>query len=327
MLGERCKYLRKGDQIMRPFLLKPAFKDYLWGGDKLKRLYNKQTDLELIAESWELSVYEGSESVIASGELSGMTLRESARKYPELLGANGGIKLLIKLIDAKQNLSVQVHPDDHYAARVEKSAGKTEVWHVLESEPGAFLYHGFARGTTAKEVRDKICDNTITEILRKVYVKPGDTFFIPAGTIHAIGAGIVIAEIQQSSDLTYRVYDFDRRGTDGKPRELHIQKALDVMNFEAHMPENGQTPENANPAITRLASCRYFTADQLLLNGVWEGKTDGNGYLSVLCTNGQATLDCNGHLDIKKGDSIFIPAGNPEFSLSGKGNFLITSQN
>ena len=313
---------------MRPFLLKPAFKDYLWGGDKLKRFYNKRADLDLIAESWELSVCKDGESVIASGKLSGMTLREFAQKYPALLGAKGGIKLLIKLIDAKQDLSVQVHPDDAYAARVENDTGKTEVWHVLECEPGAFLYYGFAKKTAVEEICGRIHDNTITEILRKVYVKPGDTIFIPAGTIHAVGAGIVIAEIQQNSNLTYRVYDFDRRGADGKPRELHVQKALDVMKLEPSAPNIGNPPvdEASGYTVSRLASCEYFTVDKLMLNGAWTRETDGD-YLSVLCTDGEGVLDCGGSLAVKKGDSIFIPADNPHFSISGTGSFLISSQN
>ena len=315
--------------IVRPFLLQPAFKDYLWGGNKLRQIYGKRSDLKIISESWELSVCKGSESVIASGKLNGMSLREFAQKYPGLLGVKDGIKILIKLIDAKQDLSVQVHPCDDYAARVENSSGKTEAWHVLECEPGSYLYCGFLRETTAEEVRERIQNNTIEKIMQKVFVEPGDTYFIPAGTIHAIGAGIVIAEIQQNSDLTYRVYDFNRRGPDGNPRELHVEKALDVMNFMPATQCNKDAPiakKAHGYTLSRIAHCDYFTVDKLDLDGSFELQMDGR-YLSLLCTDGTGRIDCAETLAVNKGDSIFIPADNSRFSISGTGNFLITSQN
>ena len=314
---------------VQPFLLKPAFKDYLWGGDKLKHLYNKRSDLMIISESWELSVCKGSESSIASGELKGMSLGEFAQKYPGFLGTKDGIKLLIKLIDAKQDLSVQVHPDDGYAARVENSNGKTEAWHILEREPGAYLYCGFLKETTSEEVRERIQNNTIEKIMQKIPVEPGDKYFIPAGTIHAIGAGILIAEIQQNSDLTYRVYDFNRRGPDGNPRELHVKKALDVMSFKQATQSDKDAPAAQKAhgyTLSRIACCDYFTVDKLALDGSFERKINGR-YLSLLCTDGTGELDCAGTLAVNKGDSIFIPANNPGFSISGTGAFLITSQN
>ena len=232
-------------QGRRPLLLSPAFKDYIWGGNRLKRDWGKQTDMTPLAESWELSCHEAGPSVIAGGAYAGRTLGEYLAEHPQDTGTKaqnaGAFPLLIKLIDAAGPLSVQVHPDDAYAREFEHSLGKSEMWLVLDASEGAGIYYGFKRETSLAEMRAAIENNTLTELLSWVPAKTGDCFFIPAGTVHAIGAGLMVAEVQQSSNLTYRVYDYGRVGADGRPRELHIDKAL------ASPAANRRKPLSARP--------------------------------------------------------------------------------
>ncbi|MBR0034523.1 MAG: class I mannose-6-phosphate isomerase, partial [Synergistaceae bacterium] len=219
---------------MLPFRLKPVYKNYLWGGRRLIDDWGKTPESETLAESWELASHEDGDNVIIDGELQGMTLSDAVKEYPEIVAPNfqpiETFPLMVKLIDSRQPLSIQVHPFNDYARRVERSRGKTESWYILNHEDGAYIYLGFSKNVSRHEFAEAIRNNTITELLRKVYVKDGDLFFIPAGTIHAIGPGITLAEIQENSNITYRVYDYGRVGADGKPRELHIAKALDVTN-------------------------------------------------------------------------------------------------
>ena len=211
--------------------LKPGCKDYIWGGQRLKTDFGIQSGLNPLSEAWVLSCHPDGPSVLADGPDKGMTLRAWLDKAgKEALGtaceAFEDFPMLIKLIDAKKDLSIQVHPSDAYALEHEGQYGKTEMWVVLDAEPGASLYYGFDREVSLEEFSSRVSDGTLTEVLRKVPVKPGDVFFIPSGTLHAIGAGLVIAEIQQNSNVTYRVFDYGRLGADGKPRPLHVEKAL-----------------------------------------------------------------------------------------------------
>ena len=249
-------------QGRRPLLLSPAFKDYIWGGNRLKRDWGKRTDMTPLAESWELSCHEAGPSVIAGGAYAGRTLGDYLAEHPEDAGTKaqnaGAFPLLIKLIDAAGPLSVQVHPDDAYAREFEHSLGKSEMWLVLDASEGAGIYYGFKRETPLAEMRAAIENNTLTELLSWVPAKTGDCFFIPAGTVHAIGAGLMVAEVQQSSNLTYRVYDYGRVGADGRPRELHIDKALAVARREPPKDPVGPTePERAvaGGRIQPLFSC------------------------------------------------------------------------
>ncbi len=318
---------------MNPFSLVPVFKDYLWGGTKLRTQFNKRTDMSPLAESWELAAHPDGDCRIADGPFAGVALSQFLRQFPESMGsgraAEGELSVLIKLIDAREPLSIQVHPDDGYAMRMEGSAGKTEMWYVLDREPGAFLYCGFERDVSREELARRIEDGTVTEVLRKMSVEPGDVFFMEAGTVHAIGAGIVIAEIQQNSNTTYRVFDYGRRGSDGKERPLHVAKALDVAKRgPTFMEPPGSGVPVALPGgkLRRLARCAYFSAELLDLSGVCEYPTDGTTFVSILCINGSGVLTEQGwRLEVEKGRSVFVPARKGSVVLEGNGAFLLTT--
>jgi mannose-6-phosphate isomerase len=247
----------------------PAFKDYIWGGERLVADYGKRTGLRPVAESWELSCHPDGPSTVENGLFAGQALERVLREHPEFAGtacAPGAFPVLVKLIDAKQNLSLQVHPDDAYAREHEDSLGKNEMWYVADCEPGASLILGFGRAMGKGEIAGAIKDGSILDAVNAVPVSPGDCFCVPAGMLHAIGAGIVIAEIQQSSNVTYRVCDYGRTGADGKPRPLHAERAADVIDtgLSAKNSARGAAPRRrAGYAETVLADWRYFRVSRL----------------------------------------------------------------
>lgn len=303
--------------------LLPAFKDYLWGGVKLKTEFGKKSDLDIVAESWELSTHKDGQSIV---ETTGQVLSEYIEEQGEgVLGENASafefFPILIKFIDAQKPLSVQVHPSDEYALKNEGQYGKTEMWYILDCEDGASLYYGLKCDATKEEVEKRIADGTLTDILNEVKVKKGDVFFIESGTIHAIGAGIVICEIQQNSNLTYRVYDYNRRDKDGNLRELHVEKALKVSNLCP--PPEIKASEESDDKI--LASCKYFTVRAVKVEGEKKIEMSEKCFNSVIITDGEGTLSLNGEvLELKKGDSVFIPAQNAEYRLTGKMDAIIS---
>ena len=306
--------------------LNPAFKDYLWGGTTLKEKYGKKTDMDPVAESWELSVHPDGPSTVASGEFTGQSFPEYLKKKGKsVLGTKGSafefFPILIKFIDAKQPLSIQVHPDNEYALRVEHEYGKTEMWYILDCEPDSFLYFGVNREITKEEFARRIQDNTLLEVLKAVPVHKGDVFFIKSGTIHAIGAGIQICEIQQNSNTTYRVYDYGRVGKDGKPRELHIQKAIDVSNLkpiESDFKPCGPEEKKGDLDTIRLASCEYFTTYESTLKGTATIHVDDESFGSILLIEGSCTIENNGTvLEANKGDSIFVDANSGDVKITG----------
>ncbi|MCI8361439.1 MAG: class I mannose-6-phosphate isomerase [Clostridiales bacterium] len=308
---------------MYPMKLTPAFKDYLWGGARLRTEYHMQSDLDKLAEAWVLSCHKDGPSVVANGELAGMTLEAAIDKLgKDCLGTKGKafafFPILIKLIDAKDNLSIQVHPSDEYALRVEGEFGKTEMWYVVDCDPGAYLYYGFNREIAPDEFARRIADNTLLEVLNKVEVKKGDCFFIESGTIHAIGAGLLIAEIQQNSNTTYRVYDYGRVGADGKPRQLHVEKAKEVTQLCPPTAAYGavQTVEGK----ARLASCKYFTVDKLEVRGETGLSVDGASFASLLCLEGCLIVEAAGQsVSMVPGDCVFLPASLGGVQLKGNG--------
>ena len=304
-----------------PIKLSPAFKDYLWGGTKLRDEFGKKCDFEKVAESWELSTHPDGPCLVASGADAGMTFPEYIKKY-NCIGKRAEafdfFPILIKFIDAKDSLSIQVHPSDEYALKNENSFGKTEMWYILDCEEDAFLYYGLKKEVSKEEFRQRIENNTVLEVLNPVKVKKGDVFFIESGTIHAIGAGIVICEIQQNSNLTYRVYDFDRRDKEGNPRELHVEKALKVSDL---CPAKPYVSDDENT----LARCKYFTVEKHMIDGEAQFDCDSECFRCVISTDGEVTLEMNGEtLQLSKGETAFVPATSGKYKLTGKSEVIIS---
>ncbi len=309
---------------MYPIKLTPAFKDYLWGGTRLRDDFGKDCDYDKVAESWELSCHKDGASVVANGEHAGKTLAQYIETEGKaVLGKNcerfEQFPILIKLIDAKDNLSVQVHPNNEYAQRVEGEYGKTEMWYIVDCDEGAELLYGFKKEVSKDEFAARIKDNTLLEITQSVPVKKGDVFFIEAGTLHAIGKGILIAEIQQNSNTTYRIYDYGRVGADGKPRELHIDKAVEVTDLCPAKPYPVTEAFEENGAVKRLLSkCEYFTVYSVDVAEKACFNADDTSFHNVLILEGNAELSCGDTtLTLKKGDSVFVPANCGEYTLTG----------
>ncbi|MBR7133237.1 MAG: mannose-6-phosphate isomerase [Clostridia bacterium] len=302
---------------MYPLLLQPPIKDYLWGGTKLKIDFGFETKKDIAAEAWMLSAHKDGMNIVLNGEFKGKAINEVLEIWGKsALGKNAKkfscFPILIKLIDAKQKLSVQVHPDDSYALSVEGEYGKTEMWYVVDCEDGAELVYGFKSNISKEEFVRRIKDNTLTDVCNSVPVNKGDVFFISEGTLHAIGEGILIAEVQQNSNTTYRVSDYGRLGADGKPRELHIDKALEVTKCERSvLPYGniGKVAANGKNTIRELAVCDKFSAKLLTLNATMDMYLE-DSFISLILLDGNAILKWNDEeFNIKKGDSIFIPAG------------------
>ena len=304
-------------------------KDYIWGGTRLRDEYGKKSDADKVAESWELSCHKDGKSVIANGEYAGKTLDEYIEKEgKQVLGTNCErfeyFPILIKLIDAKDNLSVQVHPDNEYALRVEGEYGKTEMWYIVDCEEGAELLYGFRHEITREEFAERIKNNTLLEVTNNVPVHKGDVFFIESGTLHAIGKGILIAEIQQNSNTTYRIYDYGRVGKDGKPRELHIEKACEVTKLippTRPTKPQGEKRDMGGYSVTLLASCEYFNVNKLDVQSEAALEATDASFDSLLVLSGSFTL---GDLSLGKGDSVFIPAGYGKYTLKGSGEVILT---
>lgn len=323
----------------KPFVLSPVGKDYLWGGTVLKHNFYKETVISPLAESWECSTHPDGISVVKSGMFSGKNLKDVLREHPEFLGTHPKTKdeipILIKFIDAREKLSVQVHPNDEYALEHENgSLGKTEMWYVVDAKPDAELVYGFYRDVDKEVVRKSLEKGTIEKYLQKVKVKKDDIFYIEAGTVHAIGAGILIAEIQQNSNLTYRLYDYNRKDKNGKKRELHIKKALDVMNYKGGtLPRQPMRILRYAPgcATEFLCRCPYFQVERMLINNIDIKKefvieTGNNSFQVLLCLDGEAVLtdESGERLEFKKGDCIFIPANSARLVLKGNTQILRT---
>ena len=309
-----------------PVKLTPAFKDYLWGGERLKTEFYKQTDLTPLAESWELSAHKDGQSVVAEGACAGMTLTA----YLDAMGKDAlgtacekydYFPLLIKLIDAKGDLSVQVHPSDAYALEHEGEYGKTEMWYILDCEEGAALYYGFKEDTTREEYEAAIQEGRLTDILNRVPVRRGDVFFIPAGTVHAIGAGILICEIQQNSNTTYRVYDYNRRDKDGNLRPLHVEKALAVSDLKKS-PALPAIPEGED---VLLSECGYFEVRRLRFGGSGTVTATPESFTALTVTEGEGILsDGETALSFRKGDTLFIPAQKAAFTVTGACEMILS---
>ena len=287
--------------------LYPECKDYLWGGEKLKEKYHKNTDKTPCAESWELSFHKDGETKLSNGK----TLKESVSANE--IGAKAAsfpfFPTLIKFIDAKENLSVQVHPSDAYALEKENSYGKTETWYIVEAQEGAGIYLGFKRAVTKEEFVTAIREQRLIELLNFYPVQAGECYFIPSGTIHAIGAGCLICEIQQNSNLTYRVYDYGRKDKNGNERELHVEKALQVTNLEKFTPQIRKMGEDKP-----LAESEYFTVRGLRVQGELQKSGEKDSFTCLTCVRGEGSIDGQ---TVQTGDSFFIPAAYGEYLLRG----------
>jgi mannose-6-phosphate isomerase len=294
---------------------KPVFKDYIWGGDKLSRYWNKNGG-GIIAESWELSLHKDGVCLASGGRYDGMPLDKVIT--PQMI-ASGYVgerfPILIKLIDAMQNLSVQVHPGDDYALKNENDYGKTEMWYIADAESGGGIYLGFKRDINREILLKALNDNTVEELLNFIPVKKGDSFLIEAGQIHAICKGVTICEIQQNSNVTYRVYDYNRTGADGKKRPLHIDKALDVINYKKYIP-------NASGGGNILAECKYFTVKKYKVSGEINLHCGENSFNAVNVVEGSGTME---NRKFAKGDTFFVPAGYGGYKISGAAEILVTN--
>lgn len=318
-----------------PFLLKPVGKDYLWGGNRLNEDFAKNIAMQPLAETWECSTHPDGQSTVDSGRFAGRLLGDVLKEHPEFLGSHPQKKdelpILIKFIDAKQDLSVQVHPDDEYAFAHENGAwGKSEMWYVLDAEEDTKLIYGFYHDMDEERLRRSLGDGTVEKYLQKVPVRKDDIFFIEAGRVHAIGAGALIAEIQQSSNVTYRLYDYNRVDKNGEKRELHIEKALEVVDLK-----NSRAPRQPmrllryrrGCASELLCRCQYFQVERLLLNTESTGepvayRTGSNSFQVLLCIEGRGSLEAQERLAFKKGDCIFVPADSAPLWLEGSGQLL-----
>lgn len=319
----------------KPFLLTPAVKDYLWGGSRLNDDFNKGIKISPLAETWECSTHHDGQSMVA-----GTPLGDVLAAHPEYLGTHTlqttagkpELPILIKLIDAKKDLSVQVHPDDEYSAVYEGgSFGKTEMWYVLDAKPGAELIYGFKRDVSADEVDEALKNGTIGKLLNHVPVHKNDMFYIEAGTVHAIGAGCLIAEIQENSNITYRLYDYDRVDRDGHKRTLHVDKAMQVMNLKSsafpRQPMRVLKYQNgcASELLTR---CKYFQVERMLLNTevhrqLMAYQIGSNSFHALLCVDGCGSMSGDGFmLNFFKGDCLFVPADSISLKLHGKAQLL-----
>ncbi len=300
--------------------LAPAFKDYLWGGQILRKKYNI-SDMDKVAESWVFSTHKDGQSTVVGGSLDGKTLSEAVALMGEkALGKKAAefemFPQMIKIIDAEQSLSIQVHPSDEYALENEGQYGKTEMWYILGAKEGAGIYYGVKKETTKQELEEAIKNNTIEDVLCFQPCKAGECYFIPSGTIHAIGAGLLIAEVQQNSNVTYRVYDFGRVGVDGKPRELHIEQAVRVSNLTPMKKEQDKIAKVfENCRETLLSTCPYFEAVKIEVNGEY-AFTPQDSFVCVFIIDGQGNI--NGE-QFAQYDTFFVPADMGKVTL--KGNF------
>jgi mannose-6-phosphate isomerase len=319
-----------------PLKLSPVFQNYLWGGTRLRDFYQKSVpaDWVTIAESWELSTHPHGQSLVNSGSHSGRTFSEYLQLAgPKVLGSrftSPTLPILIKYIDAMDNLSIQVHPHDDYARKYANSAGKSEMWYIVAAEPDAFIYYGFNQPLTRQEFSRHIKNDTLTQVLQKVPAKPGDVFFIPAGTLHSIGKGLLVAEIQQCCDLTYRVYDYGRRDQNGCTRPLHLKEALDVTNLQPTQRDviMPPIPLTHGHDIVTLVTYKDFIVKKLHLSGELQLLSLPDTYQVLMAVDSTFDLHYQDHVcHLAKGETIFLPADLGTYHIDGQGDILLITDN
>lgn len=314
---------------MYPLKFEPILKQTLWGGNKIIPFKHLNENLTGVGESWEISDVEGDESVVANGPDRGLTLTEMVRKYQtELVGEENyrrfGNKfpLLIKFIDAKQDLSIQVHPDDTMAKKRHNSFGKTEMWYVIDADKDAKLRSGFSEQISPKEYKERIFNNTITDVLQEYEIHPGDVFFLPAGRVHSIGAGAFIAEIQQTSNITYRIYDFNRKDAQGNPRELHTELAKEAINYEV-LDDYRTNYEAVKDEPIELVACPYFTTSLYNMSeSITCDYSELDSFIIFICVEGSCTLtdDQKNEITLQAGETVLLPAITQELTITPNGD-------
>jgi mannose-6-phosphate isomerase len=319
------------DQLY-PLKFKPILKERIWGGSRLKEIFGKKSSIEKCGESWELSAVQGEVSVVTNGFLKDNSLEEIIEIYMgDLVGEKVydlfGMEfpLLIKFIDANDNLSIQVHPNDDLALQRHDSYGKTEMWYVMESKPGAQLISGFNKPVSKEEYLQSVENNTLESILNKVDVISGDSFFIPAGRVHAIGAGILLAEIQQTSDVTYRIYDYNRKDANSKTRELHTDLAVDAIDYSFEKNVKTSYSDIPNQPV-KLASCVYFTTQKIVLTkAIIRDFSNLDSFVIYICCSGKLNIQYEGNekLSVVAGETVLIPALIAEIALIPEENCVL----
>lgn len=311
-----------------PLQFNPILKERIWGGTKLKSMFNKPITSDITGESWELSDVKGDVSVVKNGEYKGKTLTALLEAFPdELLGKRVHARfgkqfpLLFKFLDAREDLSIQVHPNDELAKKRHNSFGKTEMWYVMQADENARIIVGFEEKSSPEQYLKSLEDKSILTLLHTVNAKKGDVFFLETGTVHAIGAGLVIAEIQQTSDITYRIYDFDRKDAEGNTRELHVDLALDAINYEKT--ETQMDYSRHKNESNGVVDCPYFTTNFIPLEGQTVVSKDGGSFTVYMCVEGSFEMEIAGSVyEYQTGDTILVPAAIKSLKLTGKGALL-----
>lgn len=312
---------------MKPYPLKfePAFKERVWGGRALER-FGFRMPAGPIGEAWTIADHANGVSVVMNGELAGLGLDRVRERFGRawlgekaMAAAGGRFPLLVKLLDCNDDLSVQVHPSDHYPGLPPGEPGKTEMWYVLDAKPGAKIIYGLKPGWTRERLAEAIRENRVMDALASVEAKPGDTFFIPAGTVHALCAGVLVAEIQQNSDTTYRIYDYDRPGLDGKPRELHIEDSLNVIRYDNAGARRAASGEGRPNEWLELARCPYFVTEKGRVDGDWTLATPADTFTVLIVTEGEGTLSwADGEVPLAPGECVLLPANLGAYALHGR---------
>ncbi len=315
--------------MILPFKFVPYLKPVLWGGEKIAPFKGVEVEDDNIGESWEISGVPGHESVVAEGDDKGLTLPQLIAKYgADLVGAHimdkygDTFPLLIKIIDAKKDLSVQVHPDDALAKVRHNSLGKTEMWYIIDAEPGARIYAGLSESITPDDYTRLVEEKKIMDVVAAHDSHAGDLFFLPAGRIHAIGAGNLLAEIQETSDITYRVYDFDRRDADGNPRQLHTELAKDAIDYTVYPEYKGSYDKDAT-GVTGLVKCSHFDVKRVVVDGKIDIPVADDSFMVVMCLDGKCTLFTDGEAtELHRGETLLVAASTKTLSADGKAVLL-----
>lgn len=316
---------------LHPLKFKPILKERLWGGTKLGEVFGKPITSDITGESWELSTVPGDISIVANGELANTSLQELIDKQSEALLGESVVKrfgkefpILIKFIDAKQDLSIQLHPNDELAKERHNSFGKTEMWYIMDADPGAQLIVGFNKDVEKKEYAESLEKGTLTDLLNYERVEEGDTFFINTGKIHAIGAGVMLAEIQQTSDVTYRVFDFNRKDKEGNLRELHTELALDAIDYEKKDDFKVEYQRTKN-LVNTMVECPYFNTNFIDIEKDLVQNTENRDSFTIyMCVSGKAMVATeNGEVSLRKGETVLVPAISNQIRITTKGAKLL----